>query len=85
MHYIPLLRLILADAAPEAHHYPPADEFVFDATAEDLTLYCAAKAKIPSRFLPLFALFSIDKGLWLSPDYQLGKLAFQTVRNVKLK
>ena len=74
-----ILRLILAETALEAHFYPPADEFVFDATAEDLTLYCASKANIPSRFLPLFALFSVDKGLWLSPDFQLGKLAFQTV------
>ena len=57
----------------------PEDQFVYETTEEDLRLFCAKKEGIPSKFFPLFALYSLDLKLWLPPDCRIAKLGNETV------
>ena len=57
----------------------PNDQFVYETTEEALRLYCAEKAGIPTKFFPLFALYSLDLKLWLPPDCCIVELGNETV------
>ena len=57
------------------------EEFAFNASAEDLALFCAEKAGIPSKFFPLFALYSPNHEVFLPPGYEFASLARDTVND----